>query len=78
MKELLALHGFTYHSSCSCDGHRTEKYRKPEYEVKIRPKQNRFRIRKNGSWLMQWTNITELENKLTELCGVTLVANQSQ
>jgi hypothetical protein len=67
MKDLLEIYGYKFYSKCSCDGHASEKYKNGTYRFYYRPKQQRFRIRNHGSWVMQWMPIKELENKLNEL-----------
>lgn len=64
MNTAIAQHGYTYCGKCSCDGHLTEKYKNGNYQLRYRVRQQRFRIKENGSWLFQWTPITELETKL--------------
>lgn len=63
----LSEFGFVYAGSCNCDGSHTEKWKKGEYQLRI--KQTRFKIKQNGVTIKSWTPIDQLQ---TELQNVAL------
>src|SRR5690606_2713422 len=59
MNELLILHGYKPAGTCNCDGFRTHKYNRDEYQVRWRKGGYKFMVRKNGMRLTNWKPVTE-------------------
>lgn len=70
IKELMTLYGYRFHSTCNCNGTKTMKYRKGEYEFRWRVNQYKFRVSKDGMVIKSWTSAKEAEGYLQELHGV--------
>lgn len=60
-------YGFKSAGTCNCGGVYTEKYRCDTYLVRIRPRRYKFAIYEDGSRTMDWTDLSQLENKLNEI-----------
>lgn len=67
MKELLSKYGFKSDGTCQCDGHHTEKYKKDEFEVRIRTRSNLFKIKHGGRSMTQWVPTNKLQESLQNL-----------
>lgn len=64
MKELLTQYGFTFDGTCQCDGHHTEKYKKGNFQVRIRTRSNQFKIKHGGHSMTQWVPANKLSESL--------------
>lgn len=64
MNGLLIQHGFTFDGTCQCDGKLTEKYRKGEYQVRIRVRTNQFKLKHSGRSMTQWVPLAKLQESL--------------
>lgn len=67
MNELLIKHGYKAAGTCNCDGFRTHKYNKDEYQVRWRKGGYKFQVRKSGMRLTNWKPITEAADLLDQL-----------
>lgn len=67
MKELLQRYGYSPDGNCNCDGHQTDKYRKGDYQIRIRIRQNKFKIKKEGFSLTIWESTNKLQETLQNL-----------
>lgn len=65
--QILLDSGFRYEGSCSCDGISTLKYRNGAFQFRWRKTRQTFQIRHKGQALIQWTNISDAQNKIDEL-----------
>lgn len=74
MKELLQRYGYEFTGKCNCDGHATEKYRRDEYLLRLRIKQNTFKIKHAGKSLTNWASGFSLETTLKNIHLATISA----
>lgn len=74
MKELLLRYGYELTGKCNCDGHATEKYRRDEYLLRLRTKQNTFKIKHAGRALTNWASCFTLETTLNNIHLATISA----
>lgn len=66
---ILSRFGYIYTGSCRCDGHFTEKYRKPGTSVVIKWRIHKrlFKVNMYNSTYLPWMPISKLENTLNEV-----------
>lgn len=64
MKELLIKYGYEYTGSCHCEGFPTDKYKNGDYQVRLRPKKELFKMKYLGRSITQWISTNMLEQTL--------------
>lgn len=74
MRHLLERYGYLYTGSCNCDGHATEKYMRDQYLLRIRIKQNSFKIKHRGRSLGDWQHVRNIQQTLSNLHNVAVQA----
>lgn len=67
MIDLLAKYEYHPSGTCQCDGHFTHKFRTGNYELRWRKKSYKFRIKRDGRYITEWSPVSEAESKLKEI-----------
>lgn len=57
MKELLERYGYSYVGNCNCDGFTTQKYKRGDFQLRVRTGKNLIKIKKGGHSITQWVPI---------------------
>lgn len=56
--------GYKFAGTCNCNGLHTEKYKRGEYEIHIRPKSYKFGIKRFNALEGGWQPLSDLETKI--------------
>lgn len=66
------IKSFDFHETtpCMCGGVKNRKFRNRSYVLYIRDTKNQFKLKKRNQTVIGLTNLSELENKLTEIFHV--------
>lgn len=67
IREIMTLHGYRFKSQCNCDGYKTEKYRKDDYEFRWRVNAYKFSVKLDGRTIKSWTSVKEAEEYLNKI-----------
>lgn len=74
MTELFKQYGFEYTGSCQCDGRHTEKFRKGGYEIRVRIRNEVYKVKLDGRSQTQWNPLSMLEGSLKIITDVAIPA----
>lgn len=65
--DLLNRFGYIYEGSCNCDGFKTLKYRKGNYQFRLRANKGSFKIKHYGVTKTTWKPVEKAEELLNTI-----------
>jgi len=67
IRELMTIHGYTYQSTCHCNGYKTLKFKNGDYELRWRINKYQFRVRNLSVTIKGWSSVKMAEEYLNQL-----------